>query len=75
MVKREAVPLAGHMLEASPGDLEGFAEGRVGVKGAPGLEKTIAEIAMHAHFFRLSMPDDPTLTSGHDAAYTLSIIR
>ena len=25
---------------------------------------------MHAHFFRLSMPDDPTLTSGIDAAYT-----
>ncbi len=25
---------------------------------------------MHAHFFRLSMPDDPTLTSGMDAAYT-----
>jgi CO/xanthine dehydrogenase Mo-binding subunit len=27
-------------------------------------------MAMHAHFFRLSMPDDPTLTSGIDAAYT-----
>ena len=57
------------MLEASPGDLE-LRDGKVGVKGAPGLEKTIAEIAMHAHFFRLSMPDDPTLTSGMDAAYT-----
>jgi CO/xanthine dehydrogenase Mo-binding subunit len=69
MIKEKLFRVAGHMLEASPNDLE-LREGRVGVKGAPGLEKTIAEIAMHAHFFRLSMPDDPTLTSGIDAAYT-----
>jgi CO/xanthine dehydrogenase Mo-binding subunit len=69
MIKEKLLRVAGHMLEASPSDLE-LREGRVGVKGAPGLEKTIAEIAMHAHFFRLSMPDDPTLTSGIDAAYT-----
>jgi CO/xanthine dehydrogenase Mo-binding subunit len=69
MIKEKLFRVAGYMLEASPGDLE-LREGKVGVKGAPGLEKTIAEIAMHAHFFRLSMPDDPTLTSGIDAAYT-----
>jgi CO/xanthine dehydrogenase Mo-binding subunit len=69
MIKEKLLRVAGHMLEASPGDLE-LREGKVGVKGAPGMEKTIAEIAMHAHFFRLSMPDDPTLTSGIDAAYT-----
>ena len=69
MIKEKLFRVAGHMLETSPGDLE-LREGKVGVKGAPGLEKTIAEIAMHAHFFRLSMPDDPTLTSGIDAAYT-----
>jgi CO/xanthine dehydrogenase Mo-binding subunit len=69
MIKEKLFRVAAHMLEASPGDLE-LREGKVGVKGAPGLEKTIAEIAMHAHFFRLSMPDDPTLTSGIDAAYT-----
>jgi CO/xanthine dehydrogenase Mo-binding subunit len=69
IIKEKLFRVAGHMLEASAGDLE-LRDGKVGVKGAPGLEKTIAEIAMHAHFFRLSMPDDPTLTSGMDAAYT-----
>jgi CO/xanthine dehydrogenase Mo-binding subunit len=69
IIREKLFRVAGHMLEASPGDLE-LRDGKVGVKGAPGLEKTIAEIAMHAHFFRLSMPDDPTLTSGMDAAYT-----
>jgi hypothetical protein len=33
------------MLETSPGDLE-LRDGKVGVKGAPGLEKTIAEVAV-----------------------------
>ncbi|MGO9045313.1 MAG: xanthine dehydrogenase family protein molybdopterin-binding subunit [Xanthobacteraceae bacterium] len=69
MIKEKLFRVAGYMLEASVGDLE-LRDSKVGVKGAPGLEKTIAEIAMHAHFFRLSMPDDPTLTSGIDAAYT-----
>jgi CO/xanthine dehydrogenase Mo-binding subunit len=69
MIKEKLFRVAGHMLEASPSDLE-LRDSKVGVKGAPGLEKTIAEVAMHAHFFRLSMPDDPTLTSGIDAAYT-----
>jgi CO/xanthine dehydrogenase Mo-binding subunit len=57
------------MLEAAPADLE-LRDGKVGVKGVPGMEKTIAEVAMHAHMFRLSMPDEPDLTSGIDAAYT-----
>jgi CO/xanthine dehydrogenase Mo-binding subunit len=69
MIKEKLFRVAGHMLETSPGDLE-LRDGKVGVKGAPGLEKTIPEVAMHAHLFRLSMPDDPTLTSGLDAAYT-----
>jgi CO/xanthine dehydrogenase Mo-binding subunit len=69
IIKEKLFRVAGHMLEAAPTDLE-LREGKVGVKGAPGMEKSIADIAMHAHFFRLSMPDDPTLTSGLDAAYT-----
>ena len=56
---KEKMRVAGHMLEADVGDLE-LRDGKVGVKGAPGMEKTIAEIALHAHFFRLSMPDEPT---------------
>ena len=69
IIKEKLFRVAGHMLEAAPGDLE-LRDSKVGVKGAPGLEKTIAEVAMHAHFFRLSMPDDPDLTSGINAAYT-----
>jgi CO/xanthine dehydrogenase Mo-binding subunit len=69
IIKEKLFRVAGHMLEAAPGDLE-LRDGKVGVKGAPGLEKSLADVAMHAHFFRLSMPDDPTLTSGIDAAYT-----
>jgi CO/xanthine dehydrogenase Mo-binding subunit len=30
----------------------------------------IGEVAMQAHFFRLSLPDDPELTSGLEASYT-----
>jgi CO/xanthine dehydrogenase Mo-binding subunit len=69
IIKEKLFRVAGHMLEAAAGDLE-LRDGKVGVKGAPGMEKSIADIAMHAHFFRLSMPEDPTLTSGLDAAYT-----
>ena len=65
-IKHKMLRVAGHMLEADVGDLE-LRDGKVGVKGAPGMGKTIAEIALHAHYFRLSMPDEPDLTSGLDA--------
>jgi CO/xanthine dehydrogenase Mo-binding subunit len=68
-IKAKMFRVASHMLEASIDDLE-LREGKVGVKGVPGHGKTIAEIALHAHLFRLSMPDEPDLTSGLDAAYT-----
>ena len=55
-------------MEADTSDLE-LGDGRVGVRGAPGMEKTFAEVALHARYFRLSMPDDPILTSGLDAAH------
>ena len=69
MIEDKLKKVASHMLEASPGDLE-LNAGKVSVKGVPDHGKTIAEIALHAHYFRLSMPDDPSLTSGIDAAYT-----
>jgi hypothetical protein len=43
--------LAG-LLDAS--DLE-LRDGKVGLKGVPGMEKTFAEVALHAHYFRLSL--------------------
>jgi len=69
IIKEKLRRVASHMLEAGPQDLE-FRAGKIGVKGAPGLEVTIAEVAMQAHFFRLSLPDDPDLTSGLEASYT-----
>ena len=50
--------MASHMLEAGPHDLE-FRDGKIGVKGASGLEVSIAEVATQAHFFRPSLPDGP----------------
>jgi CO/xanthine dehydrogenase Mo-binding subunit len=62
-LKAKLKKFAGHMLEADEGDLE-FRGGNIGVKGAEGLEKTIAEVALMANFFRLSFPDTPDFDSG-----------
>jgi CO/xanthine dehydrogenase Mo-binding subunit len=65
-LKEKMIRVAAHMMEADPGDLE-LRDGKVGVKGVPAMEKTFAEVALYAHYFRLSMPDDPGFTSGLDA--------
>ena len=62
-LKTKLKKLAGHMLEVDENDLE-FREGKVGVKGAPGLEKSIGDIALMANFFRMSFPDTPEFDSG-----------
>jgi CO/xanthine dehydrogenase Mo-binding subunit len=67
-LKEKLIRVAAHMMEADANDLE-LRDGKVGVRGVPGMEKTFAEVALHAHYFRLSMPDDPSLTSGLDAAH------
>ena len=67
-IKEKLLTVGSHMLEASLADLE-LVDGRVSVKGAPEHDKTIAKIALHAHYFRLSMPDDAELTSGIDATH------
>jgi CO/xanthine dehydrogenase Mo-binding subunit len=69
IIKEKLKRVASHMLEAASHDLE-FRNGRIGVKGASGVEVSIAEVATQAHFFRLSLPDDPDLSSGLDASYT-----
>jgi CO/xanthine dehydrogenase Mo-binding subunit len=56
---------AGHMLECSEGDLE-LRDASVGIKGVPGKEKSIAEIALMSSFFRLAFPDTPDYDSGLD---------
>ena len=62
-LKQKLKKLAGHLLEANEADLE-FRGGAVGTKGVPGMEKTIAELALMGNFFRMSFPDDPDFDSG-----------
>jgi CO/xanthine dehydrogenase Mo-binding subunit len=54
---------AAHMMECTVNDLE-LREGKVGVKGVPNMEKSIAEVAVAAHYFRLNFPDTPEFSSG-----------
>jgi CO/xanthine dehydrogenase Mo-binding subunit len=62
-LKAKLKKLASHMLEAGEDDLE-FRDGKVGLKGAPGIEKSIGDIALMANFFRMSFPDTPEFDSG-----------
>ena len=62
-LKQKLKKLASHLLEANEQDLE-FRGGAVGTKGVPGMEKTIAELALMGNFFRMSFPDDPDFDSG-----------
>jgi len=56
------------MLGCAVEDLE-MRDGRIGPREVNTFV-TIPAVALHAHMFRLSLPDDPALTSGLDAAYT-----
>ena len=60
--------IAGHLMEADVNDLE-LRDSAVGIKGVPDKQMTIAEIAMQAHYFRLSLPDTPEFSSGLDARF------
>ena len=67
-IKTKLKKVAGYMLEVDPDSLE-IEDGHVGVPGS-NEKKSIAEIALHAHYFRLSMPlDDHELNSGIDATH------
>ncbi len=67
-VKSKMLKIAGHMLESDVGDLE-FREGKIGVKGVPGMEKSIGDVSLYAHYFRLNLPDGDEFASGLDANY------
>ena len=67
-IKEKIRRIAGQMLESSPDDLE-FRDGKIGVKGVPGMEKTIGEVALFAHYFRLSLPEGDEYSGGLDASY------
>ena len=68
ILKEKMLRIAGKMLEAKPADLE-FRDGKIGVKGVPGMEKAIGEVALFAHMFRLNLPAGDDYASGLDASY------
>jgi carbon-monoxide dehydrogenase large subunit len=66
-LKDKIFRIAGHLLEVSPQDLV-LADGKVSVKGVPQRALAIADIAVNAHFFKMSLPAD--LETGLDASHT-----
>lgn len=54
---------AAHMMECGVDNLE-LRNGKIGVKGVPDMEKSIAEVALNAHYFRLNFPEEPGFDSG-----------
>ena len=67
-LKEKMLRIAGRMLEARPEDLE-FRAGKIGVKGVPGMEKAIGEVALFSHMFRLNLPEGDDYASGLDVSY------
>ena len=66
-LKDKIFRIAGHLLEVSSQDLV-LADGKVSVKGVPQRALAIADIAVNAHFFKMSLPAD--LETGLDASHT-----
>jgi carbon-monoxide dehydrogenase large subunit len=68
-VKKKMFEIAGHLLEASPDDLE-LREGRVWVKGVPDPQRSlsIADIGLKAYWYKLDLP--PDMESGLEASFT-----
>ncbi|MGN6686297.1 MAG: xanthine dehydrogenase family protein molybdopterin-binding subunit [Actinomycetales bacterium] len=66
-VLEKAKPIAAHLLECDPGDLE-FADGAFRVKGSPGSTKTIQEIAL-ATFAAHNLPDGVEPSIDADATF------
>ena len=64
-IKSKLMKVASSMLEAAEEDLE-LADGTVRIQGSD-RSVSIAEIALQAHYFRLSLPDD--VNSGIDASH------
>jgi CO/xanthine dehydrogenase Mo-binding subunit len=64
-IKQKAFKIAAHMLEAAEGDIE-WVDGGVAVKGSPDRRKELSEIALMAHLFKHSLPDE--IESGLEAS-------
>src|SRR5262249_46422584 len=66
-LKDKIFRIAGHLLEVSPQDLV-LADGKVSVKGVAQRALAFADVAVNAHFFKMSLPTD--LETGLDANHT-----
>ncbi|HWB38501.1 MAG TPA: xanthine dehydrogenase family protein molybdopterin-binding subunit, partial [Rugosimonospora sp.] len=66
-VVEKAKPIAAHLLECDPGDLE-FSGGAFQVRGTPGASKTLADCAF-AVFAAHDLPDGVEATLDADAVY------
>ena len=62
-LREKLFKFAAHMMECGTGDLE-LRSGSIGVKGVPAMQKSIAEVAIASHYFRLNFPDEPGFESG-----------
>jgi carbon-monoxide dehydrogenase large subunit len=71
-VRKKLLRVAAHALEAAVDDLE-VGDGRIAVKGAPGRELTVGEIARIAHLETQRLP--PGLDPGLDATRFYDPIR
>ncbi len=67
-IKTKMLKVAAHMMETSTGDLE-FRDGKIGVRGVPGMEKSIGDVSLFSHYFRLNLPEGDEYSSGLDASY------
>jgi len=62
-LREKLFKFAAHMMECGTDDLE-LRSGNIGIKGVPDIQKSIAEVAIASHYFRLSFPDEPGFESG-----------
>lgn len=56
-IKKKSFDIAAHLLEASVDDLE-WVDGGIQVKGSPDARKTLGEVAIMAHLFKHSLPEE-----------------
>lgn len=65
-IKKKAFAIASHLLEVAVEDLE-WADGGIQVKGSADARKTLGDIAIMAHLFKHSLPDE--IESGLEASH------